>query len=83
LLLTCFGICARGFGNGDFEMTELDELIEKAKQRVAAMTPEEFSAMIAAQCESWVRGMTARCGHGEVDYEQCAECRQQYRDEVK
>lgn len=35
------------------------------------MTPAE----IEAQRQSWVRGMTARCEHGVVDFEQCSECR--------
>jgi len=30
---------------------------------------------IEAQRASWVRGMTGRCEHGEVDFEQCQECR--------
>lgn len=53
----------------------LSDLLLRAKAKVAAMTPEERFAMIKAQEESWVRGMTARCEHGEVDYEQCQECR--------
>ncbi len=32
---------------------------------------------VKAQRESWVRGMSARCEHGWVDYEQCPQCRQQ------
>lgn len=39
------------------------------------MTPEE----IEAQRQSWVRGMTARCEHGELDFEQCPDCRAQRR----
>ncbi len=35
------------------------------------MTPDE----IEAQRKSFVRGMTARCEHGELDFEQCAKCR--------
>lgn len=35
------------------------------------MTPTE----IEAQRQSWVRGMTARCEHGVVDFEQCPQCR--------
>lgn len=53
----------------------LSDLLLRAKAKVAAMTPEERFAVIKAQKESWVRGMTARCEHGEVDYEQCQECR--------
>jgi len=47
----------------------LEELIEAAK--IHKMTPEE----IEAQRQSWVKGMTARCEHGEIDFEQCPECR--------
>lgn len=47
----------------------LQELLDKAKDHV--MTKEE----IQAQRESWVRGMTGTCEHGEADFEQCAECR--------
>lgn len=49
--------------------------IEAAMKHVNAMTPEEREAMYAAQRESWVRGMTARCEHGELDFEQCVQCR--------
>lgn len=35
---------------------ELDRLVEEAKRRVEAMTPEELEAMWRAQRESWVRG---------------------------
>lgn len=47
----------------------LREMLEVAQ--IHQMTPEE----IEAQRASWVRGMTARCEHGELDFEQCAECR--------
>ena len=50
-------------------MTELKELLEKAAKH--EMTPEE----IQKQKDSFVRGMTARCEHGVLDFEQCAECR--------
>lgn len=48
---------------------KLDELMEAAS--VHQMTPAE----VEAQRQSWVRGMTARCEHGELDFEQCAQCR--------
>jgi hypothetical protein len=54
---------------------ELEELLERAKARVSAMTPEEYEAMIQAQRESFVRGMMTRCEHGLLDFEQCGECR--------
>ena len=47
----------------------LDEMLEVAT--IHEMTPEE----IDAQRKSWVRGMTARCEHGELDVEQCPQCR--------
>jgi hypothetical protein len=36
---------------------ELLALLEKAKARYSAMTPEQKKAMHKAQRESWVRGM--------------------------
>lgn len=53
----------------------LSDLLEQAKARVLAMSPEEYAAMTQAQRESWVRGMTARCEHGWIDFEQCPDCR--------
>lgn len=47
----------------------LDELLTLS--RTHTMTPDE----VEAQRQSWVRGMTARCEHGELDFEQCAKCR--------
>lgn len=47
----------------------LNELLEV--NQIHWMTPAE----IEAQRQSWVRGMTARCEHGEVDFEQCPKCR--------
>lgn len=46
----------------------LQEMLEVA--RIHQLTPAE----IEAQRRSWVRGMTARCEHGELDFEQCPEC---------
>ncbi len=42
------------------------------------MSPAEA----AAQRESWVRGMTARCEHNRVDFEQCPECREKARQTI-
>lgn len=58
---------------------ELEELLERAKARVEAMSPEEYEEMIRLQRESFVRGMMARCEHGILDFEQCGECRAKYR----
>lgn len=46
----------------------LAEMLDAAQ--VHQMTPEE----IEAQRQSFVRGMTARCEHGELDFEQCPKC---------
>jgi hypothetical protein len=53
----------------------LEELIRKSKEAVAKMTPEEYAAMIEEQKRSFVRGMTATCEHGVLDFEQCPKCR--------
>ena len=47
----------------------LDEMLEAST--IHQLTPAE----IEAQRASWVRGMTARCEHGELDFEQCPKCR--------
>jgi hypothetical protein len=47
----------------------LNELLEV--NQIHIMTPAE----IEAQRQSWVRGMMARCEHGELDFEQCPKCR--------
>lgn len=53
---------------------ELAELLREAKERVAAMSPEEHAAMIEEQRKSWARGM-GPCEHGEFDWETCPQCR--------
>ncbi|MCP5003512.1 MAG: hypothetical protein GY941_06095 [Planctomycetes bacterium] len=57
------------FPNPPKTCQELLDLLDAASKR--KMTPQE----IEEQRQSWVRSMTARCEHGEVDYEQCPECR--------
>lgn len=52
----------------------LSEMMERAKRAYADMTPQEKKAHDDAQRASWVRGMTARCEHGIVDFEQCPDC---------
>jgi hypothetical protein len=47
----------------------LDEMLDVAT--IHQMTPAE----VEAQRQSFVRGMTARCEHGESDFEQCPKCR--------
>lgn len=47
----------------------LEEMLDAAQ--IHQMTPAE----IEAQRQSFVRGMTARCEHGELDFEQCPQCR--------
>lgn len=53
---------------------EMTELLRKARERVEAMTSEEYSSMIEEQRQSWVRGM-APCEHGDADWETCPHCR--------
>lgn len=57
------------------ERPELQKLLDEAKEKVAAMSPEEYAAMMEEQKKSFVRGMTARCEHGILDFEQCPKCR--------
>lgn len=47
----------------------LEEMFDVVQ--IHQMTPDE----IEAQRQSWVRGMTAGCEHGELDFEQCPKCR--------
>lgn len=47
----------------------LEEMLDAAQ--IHQLTPAE----IEAQRQSWARGMMARCGHGELDFEQCPKCR--------
>ena len=47
----------------------LEEMLEAAQ--IHQMTPPE----IEAQRQSFARGMSARYEHGELDFEQCRECR--------
>lgn len=49
----------------------LEEMLDAAQ--IHQMTPDE----IEAQRQSWARGITARCEHGELDFEQCPECLRQ------
>lgn len=57
------------------DRTELSQLIERAKEKLANMTPHELLAMREAQRQSFVRGMLAKCEHGRLDFEQCPKCR--------
>lgn len=54
---------------------ELKDLLDRANERVARMTPEERQAMKRAQRDSFIRAMTTPCEHGVLDFEQCGECR--------
>ena len=58
---------------------DLEKMIKQAKVKYDAMTPSQKAAHDQAQRESWVRGMTAKCEHGELDFEQCPKCRAQYK----
>ena len=48
----------------------LEEMLDAAQ--IHRMTPAE----VEAQRQSWVRGMTTPCEHGELDFEQCQKCRE-------
>lgn len=54
---------------------DVEEMVRVAKAKVDAMTHEEREAMYRAHARSWVRGLTARCEHGVLDFEQCPKCR--------
>ena len=56
-------------------MADFKKLVNEAIGRYNAMTPEQQEAHNRAQRESWVRAMTTPCEHGELDFEQCPECR--------
>lgn len=56
-------------------MSDITEKLRESVERVKRMTPEERERMLEEQRKSWVRGMTARCEHGVVDFEQCPDCR--------
>lgn len=58
-------------------MADLQKMIEDAKARVAAMPEADREEMWRKQRESFVRSMTTPCEHGELDFEQCAKCRQE------
>jgi len=47
----------------------LSEMLEEAEKH--ELTPEERED----QRQSWIRGILARCEHGELDFEQCPKCR--------
>ena len=59
---------------------DLKALLAKSAAEVKAMTPYQREKMFEAQRQSWVRGMTARCEHGELDFEQCPKCRSPSHD---
>lgn len=58
---------------------EFKALVAQAQARYDALSPEDKMAADQRQRESWLRGMTARCEHGMVDYEQCPKCREAAR----
>lgn len=53
----------------------IQTLLDEALARFAALSPEEQAAHIAEQRASFARGMTTPCEHGQLDFEQCVECR--------
>lgn len=54
---------------------ELSRLLDQAKSWWQNASPEQRAAMKNAQRASFVRAMTTPCEHGELDFEQCGECR--------
>lgn len=54
---------------------ELKDLADAARARVEAMSPEDQAKHWQAQRDSFVRGMSTPCEHGELDFEQCPKCR--------
>jgi len=52
----------------------LEDLLQKAIERVRAMSPEEREAMRLEQAKSFARAFTP-CEHGIYDWEQCPDCR--------
>lgn len=52
---------------------DIEELLRKSVEALAAMSPAERMAMFARQRESWVRSM-APCEHGVSDWEHCLIC---------
>jgi hypothetical protein len=59
----------------DGGVVALDELLRRSVEAFKTLPPEERRRMIAAQRESYVRGMTTPCEHGVLDFEQCGDCR--------
>jgi hypothetical protein len=61
------------FNHPTLNKKPLKQLIEEAKEKYDAMTPEEKAAHDTAQRESFVRGM-GPCEHGVYDFEDCPKC---------
>lgn len=53
----------------------LTALLAEARTAYAALSPQDRAAHDAAQRASFARGITARCEHGVLDFEQCPQCR--------
>jgi hypothetical protein len=53
----------------------LNQLISEAVIKYNRMTPTERARHDYEQRKSWVRGMTAGCEHGVLDFETCPDCR--------
>jgi len=61
------------------EGPRLQDLVERANARLAAMTQEERASHDKAQRENYVRAFTTPCEHGVLDFEQCPDCRKGVR----
>lgn len=55
-------------------MSDINETLRKAKERMAQMSKEELDEMFKKQRESFARAMMP-CEHGVYDFEDCPECR--------
>lgn len=55
--------------------SELDKLLEQAKQHMARMTPENRRKVYEEQKLSLARAFLTPCEHGVLDFEQCPYCR--------
>lgn len=54
---------------------ELLKLAREAKDRYDALSPADKLMHDALQRASFVRAFSTPCEHGELDFEQCAQCR--------
>jgi hypothetical protein len=56
-------------------MSSLAKTVQDAMDRFNALSPEQQADHRRLQRESFVRAMTTPCEHGDLDFEQCRDCR--------